>query len=190
MHKKNLGYIIVFSIILIACLWAFISAGIITRNFKAKIDKDDMSKKAVDISNLLVTETKDGGKMWELFADTGHYDSNNNVVLLNDIIGNFYNKGKVVASFHSSQGTYNSEKKQVVLYHKTIIVYKDGTNVTADRIIWTGKDKHIQATGNFKLEKPNQVIITGQKAVLTDDLSDFKLIGKTKTKIYGKGKPL
>lgn len=187
MKRRNIGYIVVFSIILIACLWAFISAGIITKNFKAKIKNEDFAKKEVDIESLLVTETKDGKKLWELFAENGHYDNKNNVAFLNNIIGNFYDKDKVVASFRSSQGTYNAEKKQIVLYNDTVIVYKDGSNVRANRIVWSGKNSDIKAEGQVRLEKPNQAIIYGSDAILTHDLSDFKIQGRTRTELYGKG---
>lgn len=187
MKKKNIGYIVVFSVILIACLWAFISAGIITKNFKAKMKNEDYARKEVDINNLLVTETKDGKKLWELFAETGHYDNKNNVAYLNDIIGNFYDKEKVVASFRSSEGTYNQDKKEIVLYNDTVIVYKDGSNVRANRIVWAGKNTDIKAQGNIRLEKPGQAIVYGSNAVLKYDFSDFKIKGRTRTELYGKG---
>ena len=187
MKKRNIGYIVVFVVIVLACLWAFISAGIITRNFKEKIKTEDISKKEVDIENLLVTETKNGQKLWELFAENGHYDNKNNVALLNDIIGNFYEGDKVVASFKSSQGTYNAESKKIVLYSDTLIVYKDGSNVRANRIVWSGRDEDIVAQGQIRLEKPNQAIIYGSKAILKHDLSDFRIEGRTRTELYGEG---
>ncbi len=188
MKKRNIGYIIVFVVILGACLWAFISAGIITKNFKNKIKNDDMSKKEVDIENLLVTETKNGQKLWELFAENGHYDNKNNVVILNNIIGNFYDDQSVVASFKSAQGTYNAESKKIVLYNDTVIVYKDGSNVRANRIVWAGRDEDIMAQGKIRLEKPNQAIIYGTSARLKHDLSDFEIQGRTRTELYGEGK--
>lgn len=187
MQKKNIGYIVVFSIIVLACLWAFISAGIITKTFKTKMLKDDYAKKEVNIENLLVTETKDEKKLWELFADTGHYDNKDNVAYLDDIIGNFYKGDEVVASFKSSRGTYNYITKQIILYNDTVIVYKDGSNIRASRIKWAGKNKDIIAEGQIRLEKPNQMIIHGTKAVLNSSFSDFKIYGRTRTEIYGKG---
>ncbi len=187
MQNKRIGYIVIFSIIVIACLWAFISAGIITRNFKKEASQDDFSKKQVDIQNLLVTETKDGKKLWEMFAEKGHYDNKTNIVFLEDIIGNFYQNGEVVASYKSNQGTYNSEIKKVVLYNNSLIVYKDGSNFSASRIEWAGKNKDIVASGTIRLEKPKEAIIYGNKAVLSSDLSDFRVEGRTRTEIYSKG---
>lgn len=190
MKKKNIGYIAVFAVILIGCLWAFISAGIITRDFKAKLSNKELERKEVNIENLLVTETKDGAKLWELFAENGHYDDQYNIAYLNDVIGNFYTDGVVTASFKSSQATYNSEKKQIVLYDNTLIVYKDGSNVRANKIVWSGQDEKITAVGSIRLEKPGEAVIYGTKAVLSNKLTDFQIIGRTKTELYGRGKSL
>ena len=115
MKKRNIGYILLFGTVFIACLWAFISAGLITNNFKKRLADESLGKQEVTIQNLLVTETKDGAKSWELFAESGFYDSDNQVAVLNDIVGNFYKDGKVVASFESSKGTYNQEKKEITM---------------------------------------------------------------------------
>lgn len=187
MQKKNIGYIIVFIIIFGACLWAFIYAGMITKSFKNKVLQNDYAKKEVNISNLLVTETKDEKKLWELFADSGHYDSENDIAYLNNIIGNFYENDKVVASFKSSSGTYSYQKKQIILYDETLIVYKDGSNVKANRITWQGKNSDIVAEGKIRLEKPSQIVVYGTKAVLSSDFKNLRIVGKTRTELYGKG---
>ncbi len=187
MKKRNIGYIVLFGAIVIACLWAFISAGIITRNFKQRLADDSLGKKEVTIQNLLVTETKEGKKSWEMFAENGYYDNNNQVAVLNDIVGNFYKDDEVIASFESARGTYNQVKKQIVLYEKTLIVYKDGSNVSANRMTWSGKDSGVEANGNVRLELPSKVVVYAEKAELSPDFRDLKVIGRTKTEIYDKG---
>ena len=188
MKKRNIGYILLFGTVFIACLWAFISAGLITNNFKKRLADESLGKQEVTIQNLLVTETKDGAKSWELFAESGFYDSDNQVAVLNDIVGNFYKDGKVVASFESSKGTYNQEKKEIILYERTLIVYKDGSNVSAGRMSWAGKDSDVIAEENVRLELNKQVVVYAEKAVLSADFTDLQVIGRTKTEIYDKGK--
>lgn len=182
--KKNLAYIILFSVIIIACLWAFISAGMITKSFKNKIIDQTYQNKEANIENLLVTETKDGEKSWELFADTGMYNDADNVVLLEDIIGNFYDDKIVKASFKADKGTYNATKKEIILYDNVLLVYTDGTNIAAERITYSGKDTDIIAEGNIRIEKPDEAIIMGNKAILKGDFSDFHIEGRTKTQFY------
>ncbi len=182
--KKNLAYIITFSIIAIACLWAFIYAGIITKSFKNKIIDQTYQNKEANIENLLVTETKDGDKLWELYSEVGRYSDTDNIVFLEKVLGNFYKDKKVKSSFKSDSGTYHSIKKEIILYGNVLIVYDDGTNIQCDRIKYAGKNEDIKASGNVRIEKPNEAIIMGNEAVLKGDFSDFHIEGRTQTQFY------
>lgn len=182
--KKNIAYIVLFSIIVIACLWAFISAGMITKSFKTKIVEQTYQNKEANIENLLVTETKDGEKLWEMYAETGRYSDSDTIVLLEGIIGNFYEEKKVKASFKADRGTYHTIKKEIILYSNVVLVYDDGTNIMTDRITYAGKDQDIVAQGSVRIEKPTEAIIYGGKAVLKGDFSDFHIEGRTQTKFY------
>ncbi|MCD7779230.1 MAG: LPS export ABC transporter periplasmic protein LptC [Candidatus Gastranaerophilales bacterium] len=184
-NKKNILYIIIFSVIVIACLWAFISAGMITKSFKTKIIDQTYKNKEANIESVLVTETKDGQKLWELYADTGMYTDIDNIVLLENLLGNFYDeKNEVKASFKADKGTYNATSKQIILYDNVVLVYYDGTNINAERIIYSGKDKDILAQGNVRIEKPNEAVVIGNNAILKGDYSDFHIEGRTKTQFY------
>ena len=187
MKKRNIGFVVLFLLVFTACLWAFISAGMITQNFKKKLAADALGKQELNIENLLVTETKDGEKYWEMFADKGYYDNKDQVAVLTNIVGNFYQDDKVVASFESSKGTYNQITRQIVLYERTLIAYKDGSNVSADKMVWAGKDKDITAEGNVRLELPSKVVVYAEKGVLSSDFKDLQVFGRTKTEIYDDG---
>ncbi len=182
--KKNILYIIAFSIVFLACLWAFISASIITTSFKKKIINQTYQNKEANIESLLVTETKDGTKLWELFADKGTYTDSNNIVLLEDIIGNFYDENIVKASFKADKGTYNTTKKEIILYDNVILVYKDGTNISAQRIKYSGKNTDIIAEGDVRIEKPHEAVLIGHKAILDGNYKDFHIEGRTQTQFY------
>ena len=183
-NKKNIGITVGFLSIVILCSWAFVSAGIMTKSFKNKIIEQTYKNKEANIKNLLVTETKEGEKLWELYAENGRYSDTDKVVLLEDLIGNFYDDNKVKASFKADKGTYNSSTKQIILYHDVLIVYQDGTNISADMLTYSGKNKDIVAKGNVRIEKPNEAVIIGSEAVLEGDYSDFHIIGRTKTQFY------
>ncbi len=182
--KKNIAYIILFSVIILACFWAFISAGMITKTFKNKIVSQTYKNKEANIESLLVTETKEGLKLWELYADNGMYTDTDGVVLLEYLIGNFYDKNEVKASFKADKGTYNSNNKEIILYDNVVLVYKDGTNLSAERITYSGKNEDIVAEGNVRIERPNEAVIWGTKAVLSGDYLDFHIEGRTKSQFY------
>ena len=114
-NKKNIAIISVFLAVVFLCVWAFISAGMMTKSFKTKIIEQTYKNKEANIESLLVTETKDGEKLFELYAEKGRYTDTDNIVLLLDLVGNFYDNNKVKASFKADQGTYNTTTKQFTI---------------------------------------------------------------------------
>ena len=187
MQKRKIAYIVILSLIIFGCLWAFISAGIITKNFKKEALNNAGEKQKLDIKNLLITETKEDKKYWELYADSGYYDSQNKVVILYNIIGNFYNNDEVVLSMESTKGTFNEESKRVVLYENTYIIYKDGTNVRADRFTWQGNDKDIVAQGNVVIQRNGEIKTYSNEAYLGNSMKNVRIKGRSKTELYSKG---
>lgn len=183
-NKKNIAIVVGFLAVVILCIWAFISAGMITKSFKTKIIEQTYKNKEANIESLLVTETKDGEKLFELYAEKGRYTDIDNIVLLLDLVGNFYDGNKVKASFKADQGTYNTTTKQIILKENVLIVYEDGINISTDMLIYSGKNKDILAKGNVRIEKPNEAVIMGSDAILEGDYSDFHIKGRTKTQFY------
>ncbi len=186
--KRKVAIVSVLLIIFISCIWAFVAANIITKSIKRDISSNDLEKQVVSIDSLLLTETKEGKKLWELYADKGEYESSSKIIILTNIIANFYQNGVVVASGKSTRGTYDTETKKVIIYNDSYIVYKDGTSIRADLIQWEGKDKDIKAKDNVVVIKPNEFIIKSQEAVLTNNMTLFKVIGNVETKVYSNGK--
>ena len=138
------------------------------------------------MKNIIVTETQDEKKYWEFYAKSGEYDSEDNSILLNDIIGNFYDKDeKVELSFKSNKGTYDEKTKKVVLNGDNLFVSKDGSQLYADELIWQGRDKDILANGNVQFIHANQLLIKAKKARFNTSLTHFKAIDNVKTRFYG-----
>lgn len=187
MSKKKIACISILSLIFLGCLWAFISAGVITKNFKKEVLKNVGENQKLDIKDLLITETKDDKKYWELYADSGYYDSQSKTVILYNITGNFYDDEKVVLSMESSKGSYNEDSKRVVLYENTYIIYKDGTDVRADRLTWQGNDKDIVAQGNVVIRKNNELRTYSNFAYLGNRMTNVRIKGRSKTELYNKG---
>lgn len=187
MQKRKIAYIAILSLVVIGCLWAFIAAGVITKNFKKEALQTAGEKQKLDIKDLLITETKDDKKYWELYADSGYYDSQNKVVILYNIIGNFYNDDEVVLSMESTKGTFNEKTKRVVLYENTYIIYKDGTNVRANRFTWQGNDKDIVAQGDVVIKRNNEIKTYSNEAYLGNNMKNIRIKGRSKTELYKKG---
>jgi len=172
------------------CLWAFIYSGMITHNFKKEIFEEKTDEQRVTVKNLVIIETRENAKDWELSADMGTYDGTTQNAVLTDIIGNFYHDNKVTVSFKAESAIFNQETKKIILNRKGLIVYADGTKIQADEFEWEGKNNNISAKGNVTIIRPNEAIITGEKALLSNQMTKFQMIGRTVTKLYGEGKIL
>ncbi len=169
-------------------LWAFISAGMITHDFNRSQVSGGKEKKEAFISGIILTETKDDTKYWELYGETGSYDSNNQVAMMDNVVGNFYKDNEVSMSFQSSKGSYNAKRKIIVLYQDTFIVLKDGTTLKADRLRYPGNGEPITAYGHVKITRGNQFAATADEIEITPDFESFIIRGKTTSNIYEEDK--
>lgn len=182
--KKRITYASLFIALIGVLAWAFITAGVITRNFNRTQLLGTENRQQLNISSIILTETKGDKKYWEIYGEKGYYNSDNKVAMLENVTGNFYSNNEVSMSFESSKGTYDEVKRQIILYNDTHIVIKDGTSLYCDRLVWSGSDKDVVAEGHIKINRNRQLISTANKAVINSDYSDFKIIGKTVTKLY------
>ena len=185
--RKQKAYIVAGIVLVGIMLWAFISAGLITRNFNRNQVANNQDKKEALISGIILTETKDGHKYWEIYGETGSYSSDNSIAMLDNCIGNFYDENNEVSmSFVSTKGTYNSNKQQIILYQNTHIVVKDGTSLEADKVVWSGNDVPITAKGNIRITRNNELLSTAEDVEISPDYTHFKIKGKAVSKLYDK----
>jgi LPS export ABC transporter protein LptC len=185
LSRKQKAYIGAFAVVVGLLAWAFISAGIITHNFNRSQLQTDQDRQEALINGIILTETKDEKKYWEIYGETGNYDSKNGVAMLNNVVGNFYDENNEVSmSFESSKGTYNEKKEQIILYEDTFIVLKDLTTLRANKLVWSGKDIPIVAEGNVRITRKSDLLSTAKKVEISPDYNKFKIIGNTVSKVY------
>ena len=185
LSKKQKAYIGALAVIVGVLVWAFISAGVITHNFNRSQLQTDQDRQEALMQGIILTETKDEKKYWEIYGETGNSDSKNGVAMLNNVIGNFYDdKNEVSMSFESSRGTYNEKKGQIILYDDTFIVLKDFTTLRANRLEWSGTDKPVIAEGNIRITRDKDFLATAKKVEISPDYDNFKIIGNAVSKIY------
>ena len=188
MDKKRKIYLFVILSIVFVMLWAFVSAGLITANFNRAQVKGGANDQKVNAFGLIITETKQGKKYFEIYGESGSYSNDHSIATLNNIVGNFYKDDEVAMSFQSSKGSYDEKKGVITLYENTYIVLKDNTSLESDRLIWSGSDKETVAEGNVKIKKSDEMYALADKCIISPGYDKFKIIGQTQTKIYGKDK--
>lgn len=184
MNKKTLMKVLFF-VLIIVLGWGFTWSWFITKTVRKNNLDNDMKNQHVIVKNIIVTETQEEKKYWELYAKSGEYNSMHNAIQLNYVIGNFYDKnGDVAVSFKSNKGNYDEKSKKVVLDRDNLFVGKDGSQLFADNIVWQGQDEDILASGNVQYIQENKIVTKAQRAVFNSELTNFKVIGKTKTEIF------
>lgn len=186
MDKKKRVYLFVLLGIVFIMLWAFISAGMITANFNRAQVKGGVNSQKVEAIGIIITETKENKKYFEIYGEHGSYNNDHSVATLHNVVGNFYENGEVAMSFQSSKGSYDEKSGVITLYENTYIVLKDNTSLESDRLIWSGSDKDTIAEGNVKIKKNNEMYALADKCIINSGYEKFKIIGQTQTKIYGK----
>ena len=185
LDKKKKVYIITIFLIIGVMFWAFITASLITGKFNRSQLKTSVDGQKVDAIGIIITETKEGKKYFEIYGENGSYNNEHNKATLQNVVGNFYKNGEVSMSFQSSQGAYDEKAGTITLYKNTYIVLKDNTSLEADSLVWSGSDKETVAEGNVKIRKDNEMIALADKCIISSGYEKFKIIGKTQTKIYG-----
>lgn len=187
LSKKNKAYVGAFAVIAALLIWAFISAGVITHNFNRSQLQTDKDRQEALIQGIILTETKDENKYWEIYGETGNYDSKNGIAMLNNVVGNFFDDDNNVSmSFESSKGTYNENKSQIILYENTFIVLKDFTTLRANRLVWSGKDLPVIAEGSVRITRNNEFLALAKKVEISPDYEHFKISGDSVSKIFNK----
>lgn len=189
--KKRVKVAVIFiSVVLVACIVGFINAWIITGGIKIEDLTQDKQEKAekVLVKDILLTETKEGKKYWEIFAKSGKYVNDTDKVYLYNVIGNFYDENsKVILSFCADNGEYESKKKKVVLTNNARLASRDNTHMEAHKVTWEGLNSVVHAEGNVKALQLEKLFITSDRAVFKTDFKDFHVYGRTTTRVYDKG---
>lgn len=185
MKRKKFLKIFALVLILVIC-WGFIWSWFITKAVKRNSKDDSMKNQHAIVKNIIVTETKEEKKYWEFYAKSGEYNSEHNSILLNEVIGNFYDKNNnVILSFKSTKGTYDEKTKKVILNGDNLFVAKNGSQLYADELIWQGNDKDILANGNVQFIMEDKLISKAKRAVFNSNLTNFRIKDGAKTKIFG-----
>jgi LPS export ABC transporter protein LptC len=181
--KKRLYFIIAGSMAMIL-LWAFLTAKVITHDFNRQQVAANKDEQQAIVNGIILTETKNDTKYWEIYGENGKWNSINGVAQLNNVLANFYKDNEVSMSLQSSKGTYDSKTKAITLYKDTFIVLKDGITLNADKLTWINSSSPVIAEGHIKIQKANQLLSTADKIIISPNYDSFKIEGNTVSKVY------
>ena len=183
LSKKKRVYLMITLALTGILLWAFVTAKVITHDFKRQMNNNKTEQEAV-VKGIILTETKNDKKYWEVYGDVGHWNGTTGVAQLDGVLANFYKDNKVSMSLKSSKGTYDSESKVITLYEDTFIAIDGGITLNADKLTYINSSEPIVAEGHIKVRKDNSLISTADKIIISPTYDDFKIIGHTVSKVY------
>ena len=182
--KKQKAYIIGGILVLLILTWSFLSARILTTGLNRQNLAEGGDNKSAVAEGIILTETKDEVKYWEVYGDEGLYDSKKDVTTLNGVLANFYKDNEVSMSIKSAQAEYNSNEKVITLFDDTFVVLKDGLTLNADKLVWSGNDKPIFAYGHVILTKGSEYMANADEVEISANYDDIKIKGNTVSRVY------
>lgn len=182
--KKGTKFSIIFIVLLLLLgIVAFVFAGKWTKDFQKYLTSQG-SVEYAKANDIVITETKDGIKYWEMYAATGEYDAENVQATLTDIVGNYYQNNEVVMSFIAPTGVYNSNTKEISLLGNVKIVGKENAEITANKISWVFTENIIKAEGNVVISKKGELVALSNKATVTTDFKNIEILENAELRIY------
>jgi len=184
--NKQKTYVIVVAMLSVVLLWSFISAKILTSNLNRKDLANGGDSKQAVVEGVILTETKNEVKYWELYAENGVYNSNDDVASLNDVNANFYKDNQVSMSIQSSQGAYDAKNGTITLFDDTYVVIKDGLTMSADKLVWSGSDKPVFAYGHVIITKGSEFMASADEIEISAEYDNIKIKGNTTSKVYNR----
>ena len=183
MTKKS-----IFSLVLLTFL-ALLSIGafIISKNLMGSVnisENEEIGDEKINIKELIIIETKNGEKFWEIYADSGKYDNGTNIAVLSNIIGNFYKNEIVILSIVSPEAIYDSSKKEIKLQGGAEAANNKDIYIKADEICWSGAKDEITAKGDVKIIKENELMTISDESFFDSDFTNLKLSGNSNAYIF------
>ena len=74
--SKTTKIFILIGVILVGVLaWAFVYANILTHGLNRDALKGKENTQELSVNDIILTETRDGIRYWEIYGETGHYES-------------------------------------------------------------------------------------------------------------------
>lgn len=143
---------------------------------------DDNEK--TSINELVLTETKDGQKFWELYAKSADLNDGKKQARLKNVIGNFYKDNKVVMSFTAPTAYYTDKTKDVVLTDRSKVVTNSDVTLISNQLTWSGTQDIIKANGNVKIINSDKLVTTSNFCIFNKEFTKVKVTGNSKTNVY------
>lgn len=127
----------------------------------------------------VISEEKDGEKLWEMTADKIKIDSVTQLAEFDKVDGKFFQTDGKVLTVTADKGVYNQQTKDVHIEGEVVLTNADGSKLTSDKLDWDSKEEILKATENVKLFR-DDMRATGDYAASNDGFNHFVMKGNVR----------
>ena len=174
MKKSTYVIITCVALFLAGCLYYFLKDEPFTSKEPTESATSEPSTMSYVGNNIV--EEKDGKRLWELSAETIEVDTNTKNMKFKNMKGIFYqtNGGKI--DITAPEAVVDSKTKDIVMAGKVHAIATDSTAFTAQEIRWSSKEQRFCGTGDILLTK-DDTVMTGDRIEGDGNMSKIKVSG-------------
>lgn len=127
----------------------------------------------------VITEEKDGKKIWEMTADKIKMDSVTQLAEIENVDGKFYQEDGKVLSVQGKVGVYDQKTKDVHLEGDVVLIDGDGAKIVGKNLDWNNESGTLTATEDVKIFR-DDMRATGDMAASSDGFKHFFMKGNVR----------
>ncbi len=127
----------------------------------------------------MISEEKDGHKVWQITAGTIEVDVDSSNVLVRDVKVTFYQADGKNIVLTAPQATLDNKSRDISLQGTVEAVSSDGATFSAEQADWISQQEHFTAKGKVRLTREDTVI-TGDQLESDAKMEKIKVQGNAR----------
>lgn len=132
---------------------AWWGAGLVTRWTQPRA-QDTPPPPAIEFRGVDLVEFSEGAKLWDLTAESVHYDPDSQVANLNGIEAHFWEGGRIVSTAVSPTAILESRTRDLKMVGGIRVESAlANTQVRADQMIWQAASQSLHASGSVTFQR-------------------------------------
>lgn len=141
-------------------------------------DAAPLEKRVMTYDGNVITEEKDGRKLWELTAQSMEVDIDTQDASIENMDAKFYTEDGRVLHVTAPKASYKAKDKFLTVEGGITGDSTDGAHLKADRLEWSAKENQLSLIGSAELQRDSDAIkAQGDKIESMDGFNKFKISG-------------
>lgn len=127
----------------------------------------------------VLSEEKDGKRLWELTADAIAIDPTSQNAELQNVRGTFYQESGKTVVVTAPAALYDTAAKTIALSGGATAIASDGARLEAQRMLWQSGPRQFSGEGQVRLRRASTVVM-GDKIESDPGFRKFKVSGNAR----------